>query len=150
MGAELRQIPTQDGLAYQLDLPAPPKRVWQLWTEPTLLVGWMGSQATLEPWPGGMFRLAYGNGSVATGTFLDVEPPQFLAFTWGWDEPGTLTPPGTSRIEIILEEIGSIPGGSGGGTRMHFRHGNQPSAAIENHDAGWRFFLPRLAEALAR
>ena len=140
---DLKAIDTDDGLAYELELDAAPARVWRLWTVPGEIVRWMGDVATLEPWPGGTFRIEYASGDVVAGEFVDAEAPQHLAFTWGWDEPGALTPPGSTRIEVTLEPLPD------GRTRLHMRHVNQPAEALENHDSGWRFFLPRLAEAAA-
>jgi uncharacterized protein YndB with AHSA1/START domain len=140
---ELRTIETANGLGYELELEAPQTEVWRFWTEPAQIVRWMGDVATLEPWPGGTFRVEYATGDVVAGEFLDAEKPQYLAFTWGWEEAGSLTPPGSSRVEVILEEL------EGSRTLLRLRHTNQPAAALENHDAGWRFFLPRLAAALA-
>ena len=142
--AELRSVTTGDGLGYELELDATAETVWRCWTEPERMVTWMGDSATLQPWPGGTFRIEYGSGDVVAGEFVDAERPQYLAFTWGWDEPGALTPPGSTRIEIILEPLGD-----GTRTRLHMRHTNQPPEALENHDVGWRIFLPRLAEAVA-
>jgi uncharacterized protein YndB with AHSA1/START domain len=144
MPTELRRIEGADGLAYELELGASPAVVWSFWTESEQIVRWRGDVAPNEPWPGGTFRVAYRNGEVAAGHVLDVEPPQFLAFTWGWEAAGTLTPPGTSRIEVILDPVSD-----GERTLLRFRHLNQQEAAVDDHDAGWRFFLPRLAEAVA-
>lgn len=141
---EIRAIEVKDGLGYELDLDAWPELVWRFWTEPEQLIRWMGDRATLQAWPGGTFRVEYGSGDVVAGEFVDVEAPQYLAFTWGWEEAGSLTPPGSTTVEVTFEPLGD-----GERTRLHMRHVNQPPAALENHDAGWRFFLPRLAEACA-
>ena len=139
MPAEIRSIDIPNGLGYELELDAAPELVWRLWTEPGQIVRWMGDVATLEPWPGGTFRIEYASGDAVAGEFVDAEAPQYLAFTWGWDEPGALTPPGSTRVEVTLEPTAD------GRTRLHLRHVEQPAEALENHDAGWRFFLPRLA-----
>ena len=142
---ELRSIDTPDGLGYELDLEASPEVVWRFWTEPDQIVRWMGDTAFLQPWPGGTFRIEYRSGHVVAGEFTDAEKPQYLAFTWGWDEPDAITPPGSTQVDVILEPL------SGGvHTRLRMRHANQPPEALENHDAGWRHFLPRLAEAVAQ
>ena len=142
---EIRTVKVSGGLGYELDLDARPELVWRFWTEPEQIVRWMGDRATLEPWPGGTFRIEYGSGDVVAGQYVDAEAPQYLAFTWGWDEAGALTPPGSTRVELTLEPIDD-----GARTRLHMRHVKQPEAALENHDAGWRLFLPRLAEACAK
>ena len=140
--ADIRTVEVEGGLGYELDLEAAPEVVWRFWTEPAEIVRWMGDEATLQPWPGGTFRLRYRSGDVVAGEFVDAERPQYLAFTWGWDEAGALTPPGSTTVEVTLEPLGD-----GTRTRLHMRHVNQPEAALENHDAGWRIFLPRLQEA---
>ena len=146
MSADIRSIdvPAGDGLAYELDLDAAPEVVWRFWTEADHIVRWMGDRATLQPWPGGTFRIEYASGDVVAGEFVDAEAPQYLAFTWGWDDPETLTPPGSTEVEVILEPL------STNRTLLQMRHVKQPSDALANHDAGWRFFLPRLAEAVAQ
>jgi uncharacterized protein YndB with AHSA1/START domain len=144
MPVDIRSVETAGGLGYELDLDAPPETVWRLWTEPAQVTRWMGDIATLQPWPGGTFRVAYASGDVVAGEFVDAEAPQYLAFTWGWDEPDALTPPGSTRVELTLEPL------AGGRTRLHMRHTDQPEAALENHDAGWRFFLPRLVEVATK
>ncbi len=143
MTFEITGSRTSDGLAYELELEASPTAVWRCWTEPDQIVRWMGDVATLEPWPGGTFRVQYASGDVVAGEFIDVEQPQFLAFTWGWDESGALTPPGSTRVEVMLEGLADDTR-----TRLRMRHTDQPAEALDNHDAGWRFFLPRLAAAL--
>ena len=140
---DIQATRTEDGLAYELDLDATPAAVCRCWTEPEQIVRWMGDRATLQPWPGGTFRVEYASGDVVAGEFVDVEAPQYLAFTWGWDEPGALTPPGSTRVEVSLEGLSGDTR-----TRLRMRHVNQPSAALDNHDAGWRFFLPRLVAAV--
>ena len=44
----------------------------------------------------------------------------------------------------------AAPPAEGSRTLLQMRHTDQPAEALENHDAGWRFFLPRLAEAVAQ
>jgi uncharacterized protein YndB with AHSA1/START domain len=141
---DIRTVEVGGGLGYELALDAWPEIVWRFWTEPEQIVRWMGDRATLEAWPGGTFRIEYGSGDVVAGEFVDVEAPQHLSFTWGWEDAASLTPPGSTRVEVTLEPIDG-----GARTRLHMRHVDQPEAALANHDAGWRFFLARLAEACA-
>ncbi len=142
--SDIRTIDVGGGLGYELELAAAPETVWRFWTEADQLVRWMGDVAVLEPRPGGTFRVEYRSGDVVVGEFLEVEAPSRLLLSWGWEEEGALTPPGSTRIEVTLARL------SGGSrTRMTMRHTNQPAEALENHDAGWRFFLPRLAKVIA-
>jgi uncharacterized protein YndB with AHSA1/START domain len=79
---------------------------------------WTSIDATLEPRPGGLYRVEVIPDTVARGTFVELDPPR-VVFTWGW-EPGPDgetydVPPGSSTIEIVLEQEGD-------GTRLRFAH----------------------------
>ena len=131
-----------DALEYDLHIAATPDTVWRFWTEPDHLTRWMGRIATLEPRPGGTFRLDYGQGDVASGQVLDAEPPHRLVFTWGWEDPADAIQPGSSTVEVTLEPDGD-------GTRLRLRHSGLDDASRPGHDEGWQYFLGRLTEALA-
>ena len=144
MTIDSRPIETEDHLAYEIRIAAPPSTVWSYWTDPHRLVRWMGDVATLEPRPGGLFRLEYGSGDVAEGKYLEVDEPARVVFTWGWQEHGAPVPPGASRIEVDLEPL---DGGSA--TMLRLRHLGLPEASRITHDEGWRHFLGRLIESAA-
>ena len=130
------------GLAYEVRLDATPDAAWRLWTDPEQLVRWMGSRATLEPRPGGVFRLEYSSGDVAAGAYVEVDPERRVAFTWGWEAEPTFGP-GTSTIEVAFEKVAA------GGTLLRLLHSGMPSDLRGNVDEGWRYFLGRLVEAAA-
>jgi len=139
MPTELRPFDAgEDVLGYELRLDAPPETVFARWVEPALLTTWMGDVATLEPEPGGVFRLAYGSGDVAAGRYATVDAPRHLSFTWGWEAEADF-PPGSSTIDLSFEAL------DGGGTLLRLRHTGVPAELRANVDEGWRYFLPRLA-----
>lgn len=115
--------------------------VFRHWTEPELLVSWMGRSATVEPWAGGLFRVDYNGADIASGTFLEVEPSKRLVLTWGWEADGDSVPPGASRVEVRF-----VPDGDA--TVVTVRHLDLPEDAIEGHAVGWDQFLPQLAGAI--
>ncbi len=102
----------------------------------------MGTVATLAPQPGGIFRLEYNGQFVTSGTFLELDPPLKIVFTWGWETEGDPTPPGSSVVELVL-----VPDEDGTLLRL-VRRGLQPEA-VGPHTEGWDHFLPRLAAAVA-
>jgi uncharacterized protein YndB with AHSA1/START domain len=61
-----------------------PEEVFSYLTDPFRYVQSMGSQATLEPVPGGVFHIHMADGFQAAGTFVEVEPPHRVSFTWGF------------------------------------------------------------------
>ena len=71
---------------------AAPADVFGYFTDPARYVRWMGSEAKLEPEPGGLYRVQMADGMKATGTFLQVESPHLVVFSW---VSLTRRPPGT-------------------------------------------------------
>ncbi len=141
MTTDITSIAAPDGLGYELRIEAPPETVWRFWVEPDSIVRWMGKIATLEPRPGGVFRIDYGQGDVVAGEYLDVDPPRRLALTWGWESPDGRIEAG--RVEVELEPA------DGGATQLRLRHLGLDEQSRRSHDEGWRHFLPRLPEAVA-
>ena len=75
------------------------------------------------------------------GTFVTVEPPTRVAFTWGFADPAVHVKPGGSVVEVTLEPVGS-------GTKVLLVHRGLPPDELVNHDRGWTMMLTRLAEAV--
>jgi uncharacterized protein YndB with AHSA1/START domain len=53
-------------------------------TDPARYAQWMGSEAVLEPVPGGEYRVRMADGFAAAGSFVAVEAPHRVVFTWGF------------------------------------------------------------------
>jgi uncharacterized protein YndB with AHSA1/START domain len=134
-------------------IPAAPETVFCYLTDPARHIQWMGSQATLEPVPGGTYQVQMSDGFAVAGTFAEVEPPHRLAFTWGWAddeaaqhvlgeppaEGGRALLPGSTRVEVTLQP-------DGGGTRLFLRHHDLATTKLRNaHQVAWETYLPRLA-----
>ena len=77
-------------------------------TDPARYVLWMGSEADLEPVPGGTYRVRMRAGVETVGRFLEIDPPRRLVFSWGWTQ-GPPAPPGSTRVVVTLEPE---PGGT--------------------------------------
>jgi len=117
--------------------------VFRRFVEADALTEWMGESATLDPTPGGQWRLEYGDGNIATGTFTIVDPPTRIAWTWGWEENPDV-PPGSSTVEVTLAPDGDV-------TVLTLRHEGLPDpGAIKNHSEGWDHFLGELVELPGR
>jgi uncharacterized protein YndB with AHSA1/START domain len=123
-----------------LAIDASPETVWEFLVDPEKLMRWKGINADLEPQPGGIFRCEVIPGHIARGEYVELDEPNRLVFTWGWDGNEGV-PPGSSTIEIELATAGE-------GTSLHFVHKDLPSAeAIASHAHGWDHYLPRLETA---
>lgn len=68
---------------------APPEAVFDHLIEPEKLMAWMGVDADIEPRPGGRFRLNVTGKDVAVGSYVAVDPPRTVSFTWGWSTAPT-------------------------------------------------------------
>jgi uncharacterized protein YndB with AHSA1/START domain len=135
---------TETSVEREIAIAASPETVWEFLVDPEKAVLWMGQTASLDPRPGGEYRVGVIPGHTASGEFVELDPPHRLVFTWGW-EPGPDGPnpvaPGSSTIEIELVATGD-------GTTLHFVHRDLPTqAAAESHGHGWDHYLERLAIA---
>jgi uncharacterized protein YndB with AHSA1/START domain len=104
----------------------------------------MGRSASFDVRPGGEYRVEVISGNVASGEFVELDPPNRLVWTWGW-EPGSPSNvgPGSSTVEVEL-----VPDGDG--TLLKFAHVGLPDAeATQQHGHGWDHYLERL-EIVAR
>ena len=123
-----------------LAIDASPETVWEFLVDPEKLMRWKGINADLETQPGGIFRCEVIPGHIARGEYVEIDKPNKLVFTWGWDGSEDV-PPGSSTIEIELASDGD-------GTSLRFVHKDLPSAeAIASHAHGWDHYLPRLETA---
>src|SRR5262249_23121934 len=85
----------------EIFIAAPPEIAFKFLVEPAYMALWFGHQHTLDPRPGGIFRVEVSAGNVAQGTYLEVTPHRRVAFTWGWEGRDDL-PPGRSLVEFDL------------------------------------------------
>jgi uncharacterized protein YndB with AHSA1/START domain len=137
---------------------AAPGDVFPYFTDPARYVQWMGSEAKLEPEPGGIYRVHMSDGFKVAGTFLQAEAPHLVVFTWGFaDEEaaqhtlheraeaagGNAMPPGSTCVTVTLED-------EDGGTRLTLRHDDLPNPELrEGHRIAWNTYLSRLATRAA-
>jgi len=132
----LKLLPTvSDGgageIAREIAIDAPPEIVFSYFTDPAKHVLWQGTHAELDVRPGGTLRVTFAPGYVAVGTYLEVERPTRLVYTWGWQEEGSAAlPPGASTVEVTLESTGTT-------TVLRLRHTGLPDAMVELHQYGW-------------
>jgi uncharacterized protein YndB with AHSA1/START domain len=98
----------------------------------------MGTEAELEPRPGGRYRVMALGVHPGVGEFVEVVPDEKVVFTFGWDEPGHPIPAGSTQVEITL-----VPEGEK--TRVRLTHRGLPEDAVGDHTNGWDFYLTRLA-----
>jgi uncharacterized protein YndB with AHSA1/START domain len=120
-------------------IPAPPSAVFALLTDPELILRWMGTEAELQPQPGGLYLVNVTGARFARGSFREVVPVHRLAYSFGWDG-SEIVPPGSSLVEIDLMEQPN-------GTLLRLTHTGLPNAEqCAGHAEGWAHYFGRLAE----
>jgi uncharacterized protein YndB with AHSA1/START domain len=129
-----------DVVECEVRIQASPETVFQFFTDPEKLVRWMGTEATLDPRPGGVYRVNVTGRDVARGEFVEVVPCTRVVFTWGWEGEVFPVPPGSSVVDISLTPDGD-------GTVVQLRHSELPEGMHRFHRFGWGHSLARLEMA---
>lgn len=133
---------TVDAVEVEVRIAASPETVFDFFTEPGLMVQWMGRRVELDPRPGGGFLTEVNDEAIASGEYVAVEPPRRVVFTWGFNSEDSVTKPGSSTVEVLLEADGED------GTHLRLIHSDLPSTeSAEKHGHGWRHYLQRLRVA---
>ena len=120
---------------------APPDVVFPYFTDPQLMVTWIGERADLDARPGGTFTVDF-EGTAARGRYVAVEPPHRVVFTWGIPEDAML-PPGSSTVEVMFVA-------DGGDTIVNLTHRDLSPDLEPSHREGWERCLAVLVAALRR
>jgi uncharacterized protein YndB with AHSA1/START domain/predicted enzyme related to lactoylglutathione lyase len=133
---------------------ASPAQVWKAWTDPAEIAAWWGvndgctSTAAIDLTVGGALRLemhdrADGRRRTTIGTFLEVEPPRRLVYTWQWLGTGTAEAAPSTRVTVEFREHTL-------GCELVLTHDQFPTAELrERHQQGWTAATERLRQRLA-
>ncbi|MCH7787997.1 MAG: SRPBCC domain-containing protein [Acidobacteria bacterium] len=132
---------TQDALVLTERIRATRDEVFDFLVEPDKLLRWIGTDADIDPQPGGKFWLNVTGDDIAIGSYLEVDRPNRVVFTWGWD--GSLeVPPGSSTVTFTLTADGDE-------TVVELAHAGLPMGQDDEHRNGWVYFLGRLVDTVS-
>jgi uncharacterized protein YndB with AHSA1/START domain len=127
-----------DEIVREVDIAATPADVFPYFVDAQKLRAWKAVAAEADARPGGRFRMDItGQGVVAIGSYLVIEPPHRVVFTWEWegdDQPGRK--PGV--VEVTFSP-------SAQGTRLRLVHRGVDSQRRAGSAKGWTHYLERLA-----
>ena len=124
----------------EIEVAAPVSTVFAFLTDPEKILRWIGTEATVEPQPGGIYLVNVAGKNKARGAFTEVIPVHRLAYSFGWDGNDNV-PPGSSLVEVDLIDKDN-------GTLVRFTHTGLPDAVeVANHAKGWAHYLDRLQSA---
>ena len=129
-----------DAVVCEITIRAPAATVFAMFTDPARLVRWIGVRALLEPRPGGAFRFELVPGEFCSGRYVELVPDRRVVFTWGWESGALPVAPGSSTVEVDLEERDGL-------TQVRLTHRGLDAAMRPWHADGWARYLERLAAA---
>ena len=127
-----------DAVVCEIDVRAPAAAVYEMFTDPARIVRWIGIRAMLEPRPGGAFAFDLLPGERCSGRYVELVPGRRVVFTWGWESGALPVAPGSTTVEVDLEERGGV-------THVRLTHRGLGEAMRAMHADGWPRYLARLA-----
>jgi uncharacterized protein YndB with AHSA1/START domain len=130
--------PDDDAVVCEVAIRAPAEAVYAMFTDPARLVRWIGIRALLEPRPGGKFRFELVPGEFCSGRYVELVPHRRVVFTWGWESGAIPVAPGSTTVEVDLEERDGV-------THLRLTHRGLDAALRAMHADGWRRYVARLA-----
>jgi uncharacterized protein YndB with AHSA1/START domain len=135
----------QDAIVSEIDIAAPPERVFQALTDAGELKIWFNSpEAPIKLWemdarPGGKYRYATRKGTIVVngvsefechGEIIEYSPPHLLVYTWlaNWHDD-------TARRTVVRWELTL----KSGGTHVKVTHSGLASLPVARKDyaGGW-------------
>ena len=155
VAAALAEAPARPTLKMQRTFDAPRDLVWRAWSNPEILVLWMGPvewpavSATSDFRVGGAWRICLrspttGENLWQGGVYTEIDAPRRLAFTFKWDDSHEDGPPIDTHVTVDLSET---PDGQ---TVMDFTHeGLKSQQSLTGHKHGWTSTADRLEAWLA-
>src|ERR671936_184625 len=80
------------------------------------------------------YRMKVNDDWTARGEFVEIDSPNRVVFTWGWEREGAMVPPGSTTVEITLELDGDA-------TLVRLVHRDLPEDSRGPHAHGWETYL---------
>jgi uncharacterized protein YndB with AHSA1/START domain len=136
---------------------APPETVFDVVSSPAHIREWWSVDTDIEPAPGRTGELTWrdeasGRVDVVPITVVDAQPPRLFSFRWTHGAGEDATPTNSMLVSFELS-----PSGAGTVLRLTetgFRERGWDVAVLEetyrDHERGWDFYLPRIADRAAR
>ena len=130
-------------------------RVFQAWTDPEMLVRWVGPkdmtplEVTFDPRVGGRYRMVMAPGSVIAGEITEFLAPQRLAYTWVFisaQPDGSETRTVESLVTVTLADVGTETAPATELTLIH--EGLSGDSGAAGVSEGWRGSFDKLEDLL--
>jgi uncharacterized protein YndB with AHSA1/START domain len=147
--------PDQDAIVSEIEIAAPPERVFQALVDPAQMMQWWTSDQCkteyfeMDGRRGGKWRFSTSKSATLTvngvnqffchGEVLEYDPPRVLAYTWigNWHDD-------KSRATVVRWELSPV----GKGTKVKVTHSGlaQENVARKDYSSGWPGVLGALKQ----
>lgn len=124
-----------------IEVAAPADVVFGYFTNPELMLSWIGNHAVLDARPGGEFTLDI-EGIPVRGQYLEVVEYTRVLVSWGHAGSETM-PPHSTRVQFTLTPQPD------GGTLIEVEHSELPNEHVDSHRTGWPMFTDQLRQRLS-
>ena len=128
-----------------------PEVAFSYFTDPAKHVLWQGTEAELDPRPGGIYFVRMTPVSRIRGRYVEVDFPRRIVLEWGIEaDPDPAMPPVVYSVPAgsTLVEISFVP--DGGGTLVRVvQSGLRHDEAAGFTTFGWTGYLDRLIKVVA-
>lgn len=119
-------------LVKEIHIKAPVEKVFASFTDEVTLLSWHGKEATLEPYPGGIYKVVFEDGTTIIGKYKEVIPNEKLVYTARYGDVD-------SEITILFTHVDN-------GTHIHLTQVFSSGQDITSFDGGWDYFLGLLVK----
>jgi uncharacterized protein YndB with AHSA1/START domain len=142
-GSETEVDAESEAIVREVWIAATPEDVFPYFTDADKLRTWKAAWVESDGRSGGGFRADItGRGDIAYGTYLEIEPPRRVVFTWEWDNKDLADAYRDSVVEVTLAA-------ESGGTLLRLVHRGVPRDYRGGSGQGWTHYLSRLVVAAA-
>lgn len=129
---------------------APVNLLWSIWTEPTFVKQWFGSDengtvilANIDLAVGGKYKISFmdsdGSNHTAFGEFIEIVPFSKLLYTWQWEsELGYIS---NLQIDFIQQQENTL---------LVLEHFNLNPNSIHGHLEGWNGALDKIVKKILK
>ena len=160
IGSSLKDYLEKPGhrLVVAREFDAPRDLVWRAWTQPGQVQEWLSmsedttiESVTMDLRVGGRFRIqtrdSDGEYFTAAGTYIEVNAPELLVYTWDWEKDGA----GAEFGEVEGKQTQLTVEFRERGERTELVLTQENFASVESRDrhiGGWNNWIDRLAKFL--
>ncbi len=136
----------------EIHVDASPEVVFEIVSRPEHISQWWSDAADLDPAPGAVGELVWGDrAQIVPITVVTARPPRLFSFRWCYPDGAA------EEASSLLVSFELTPSGAGTRVRLTetgFRELGWEAARLEeqyrDHETGWDTFVPRLGEYVTR